>query len=288
LSFAALLVGSSSECWAQKTLVWKLPKGRQIEVMVEQDTDMKLEGSPTLAVKETHASQLTTVTWKVLDVSADGIASVEQAIARIVLDMQSQAGNFVIDTADTKPLQGLAETIARGIRPLAGARYVVKTKPNGEVVDVTIPEDVSKKMNEGTAGLGEAGLREIAVNGSLQFPAKSIGVGETWTTKYEMDMRVFGKLVVVTNYQYLGEEVVGGVKLDKIKATTATKAADPDDKSGLKLAKQESTGTIWFDNTKGCIDHSEFQQEMAMDVMQAGAQIKQVVTQKLKLTFQSR
>lgn len=292
--FAAIIVfglvafGMDSVCLAQKTLAWKFPKGRVIKVVLEQETDMKLESGAALTLNETHATQTTDMVWTVQEVTLDGVASVEQTISRIVLAMKSRVGEFVIDTNNDKPLQGIAETIANGIRPMAGARFVAKTKANGEVVDFIVPEDVAQKLGDGSGGLGASALREITHNGSMQFPDKPVNVGDTWSSQFEMEMRLFGKLLVSTNYQYLGEEVVAGQRLDKIKATTAMRAIDPNDSSGLKLSKQESTGTIWFDNGRGSIDHSEFQQEIGMDVKQGGTQIKQVVNQKLKLTFRQQ
>jgi hypothetical protein len=135
-------------------------------------------------------------------------------------------------------------------------------------------------------------LREIAANGSLKFPSKAIGVGENWPAQYELDMPPFGKLIVNTTYQYLGEEIVNGKKLDRIKATTAVKAADGVGNSRLKLKSQESTGMIWFDNTRGSIDHSEFKQEMSMSVLipasdpsKAGVETKQTMKQTMKLKY---
>jgi len=289
-AFLLSLVGPDTACFAQKTLVWKFPKSRVFDVVVEQDTVMKLDstGNANLQIKETNTLQKTNLRWTVLDVNSEGLASVEQAIDRIVLELRSPAANFIIDTNDNTPLTGIGESIAKGIRPLAGARYIAKTRANGQVIDLAIPDDVSQKFKEGVGGLGEAGLREIAVNGTLQFPNKPVNVGDTWAAQYELDMRVFGKLIVSTTYQYLGEETQGGKVLDKIKATTAMKASDPKDNSGLKLKKQESSGTIWFDNNLGCIHHSEFQQEMAMDVNQGGIQVTQLVQEKLKLNFTSR
>ena len=174
------------------------------------------------------------------------------------------------------------------IRPLAGAKFIVKTKPNGEVSEVVIPDDLLKNLNE----LSTAGLREIAANGSLKFPVKAIDVGESWPAQYELDMPPFGKLIVSTTYQYLGDETIGGRVLDRIKATTAVKVADATNNSGLKLKGQESGGMIWFDNTRGSIDHSEFKQEMSINVTKPNTdptkpstETKQVIKQLMKLKY---
>jgi len=105
-------------------------------------------------------------------------------------------------------------------------------------------------------------------------------------------MPPFGKLIVATTYQYLGEEIVNGKKLDRIKATTAVKAADALNNSGLKLKSQESTGMIWFDNTRGSIDHSEFKQEMSMSVLRPSTDLskpspeaKQIMKQTMTLKY---
>ena len=293
-AFSLIAFGSGSICCAQKTLAWKFKTDGVTNVLIEQDTSLQMEnaGSATLAANQTQTIQTTNVTWTVTAISPDGLASIEQTIQRVQLDLKSSAGNFAIDTNDNQKLTGLGESVASGIRPLAGSRFVVKTMPSGEVVEVVIPEDVSKKLSEGSGALGEAGLREIAVNGSLRFPAKSIEVGESWTSQYQLDMPPFGKLIVSTTYQYLGEENGSGKVLDRIKATTAVKIADATSNSGLKLTSQESGGIIWFDNNRGSIDHSEFKQDMTLNVVRPSVDptkpaldLKQVMKQTMKLKY---
>lgn len=276
-----------SECSAQKNLAWKFSRNRVIDVLIEQDTSMQLEvgGVAKQPANPTLTNQITSITWTVKELDADGVATVEQMINRVQLDVKSTVGNFLIDTANNQPLQGLGETMAKGIRPLAGARFLVATKPTGEISDVSIPPDLTGKLKDGAGGLGEAALREIVRNGSLQFPNKPIVVGDTWSSQYELDIQAFGKLLVTTTYQYLGEEKAGGGVLDKIKATTAVKASDTSDSSGLKLKGQESSGMVWFDNVRGCIDHSEFKQDMAMDVKNNGLEVTQAIKQTMKLKF---
>ncbi len=283
-------VSASPSCWAQKTLAWKFKKDGLTNVVVEQDTSMQMEmaGGIESTTNQTQTIQATNITWTVKELTPDGLASIEQRINRVQLDVKSSLGNFSIDTNNNQPLIGVAEGMAKGIRPLAGARFVVKTKPNGEVAEVIIPKDVSDNLND----LSSAGLKEIAANGSLKFPSKPIGVGETWPSQYELDMPPFGKLIVSTTYQYLGEETVNGKMLDRIKATTAVKVADDLGKSGLKLKSQESGGMIWFDNARGSIDHSEFTQQMSMSVLRPGtdptkpnAELKQVMKQTMKLKY---
>ena len=287
LVFLAAMFGTMPSCWAQKTLAWKFKKGGVTNVLIEQDTSMQLEIGAG-ASNQTQTRQTTNITWTVNDVAGDGLATIEQKINRVQLDLKSAMGNFTIDTNSTQKLTGLAEDMAKGIRPLANASFMVKTKLNGEVASVEIPEEVSKKLDE----LSKAGLREIAANGSLKFPTKPIDVGENWPAEYELDMPPFGKLVVSTTYQYLGDETVGGRILDRIKATTAVKVKDPTANSGLKLKSQESSGMIWFDNTRGSIDHSEFSQDMSMNVLRPstdpakpGAELKQVMKQTTKLKY---
>ena len=285
--FLAVTLETIPSCWAQKTLAWKFKKGGVTNVVIDQETNMQLELGAG-ASNQTQTRQTTNITWTVDDIASDGLATIEQKINRIQLDLKSALGNFVIDTNDSQKLTGIAEEMAKGIRPLAGTRFMVKTKLNGEIAEVLIPEDVSKSLDE----LSTAGLREIAANGSLKFPTKTIDVGENWPAEFELVMPPFGKLLISTTYQYLGEETVGGRVLDRIKATTAVKVKDPTANSGLKLKSQESGGMIWFDNTRGSIDHSEFSQDMSMSVLRPstdpakpGVELKQVMKQSTKLKY---
>ena len=293
-AFSLIAFGLCPNCLAQKTLAWKFRKGSITNLLIEQDTNLQLEnaGSAKLATNQTQQLQTTNISWIVKDISPEGLASIEQTIHRVQLDLKSSVGNFVVDTNNNQPLTGLGEVMAKGIRPLAGSRFMVKTKSDGEVSEVIIPDEVLKKLNEGSGSLSAAGLKEIAANGSLRFPTKPIGVGENWSAQYEMDMPPFGKLIVSTTYQYLGEENLASRVLDRIKATTAVKVADAVSNSGLKLTSQESSGMVWFDNSRGMIDHSEFKQEMSMNVFRPSQDptkpsldLKQVMKQTMKLKY---
>lgn len=282
--FASAFAVATPACWAQKTLAWKFKKDAVTNLLIEQDTSSQLEAANGAAAApiQTQQLQISNLTWTVKEISPDGQATIEQLIKRVQVDLKSPIGNFQIDTNSNQPLTGIGESMAKGIRPLVGARFLVHTKANGEVSDVIIPEDVLKNLNE----LSTAGLKEIAANGSLKFPSKAIDVGESWPAQYELDMPPFGKLIVSTTYQYLGEESVGGRILDRIKATTAVKLADPLSNSGLKMKSQESGGMIWFDNTRGSIDHSDFKQEMSINVVtKSGTETKQNIKQTMKLKY---
>ena len=288
--FGCAFACATPACWAQKTLAWKFKRDSVTNLLIEQDTSIQMETASGGAVSpiQTQQHQISNITWTVKEIAPDGLASIEQLVKRVQLDLKSPAGDFQIDTNNNQPLSGIGELMAKGIRPLAGARFVVKTKPSGEVSDVVIPDDVLKNLNE----LSIAGLKEIAANGTLTFPAKAIGVGESWPAQYELEMPPFGKLIVSTTYQYLGEETVGGRILDRIKETKAIKVADAISNSGLKMESQESGGIIWFDNTRGSIDHSEFKQEISIrvdrpstDPAKPSTKSKQTVKQTMKLKY---
>jgi hypothetical protein len=286
-AFLFLVSGLPTVCFAQKTLAWKLPKGRIVRVQIDQVTKMKLLGLPeskaSLASNTTH--QKTDLTWAVLDVGPDKISRVEQAVTRIVFEMQSAGLNFVIDTNEPKPQTGLAETMSKSFLTMAGANFIVSTKSDGEIVDWTISDETKKKLGEGENEISESGMKELSMNSTMRLPLEPLRVGDNWQQSYDLEMRAFGKFVVTTTYQYLGEEAQNGLTLDKIRASTSMRAVNPDVVVGIKLNKQESGGTIWFNNEIGCIDHSEFLQDIAMDVNQAGLEIKQTVKQELKLKF---
>lgn len=286
-SFLSLVFGISGTCLAQKTLAWKLPQGRILRVQMDQTTKMKLDGLPPAkaAMASNTTLQKTEMTWAVLDLSEDKTARVEQAVTRIVFEMQSAGLSFVIDTNDKKPVTGLAATMANSFNSIAGTSFDVSMKPSGEITHWTVPDETRKKWVDGNGGLSESGMRELSMNSTMQLPEIPIRVGDDWQQKYEIEMQALGKFSVTTTYQYLGEEVVNGVTLDKIRATTALRSVSAEDKAGIKLNKQESLGTIWFNNVLGCIDHSEFHQDIAMEVLQGGLEIKQVVSQDLNLRF---
>ncbi|HUP79252.1 MAG TPA: hypothetical protein VM260_11945, partial [Pirellula sp.] len=134
-AFLLIAFGVCPNCLAQKTLAWKFRKGSITKLLIEQDTNLQLEnaGSAKLATNQTQQLQTTNISWIVKDLSPEGLAYIEQTIHRIQLDLKSSVGNFVVDTSNNQPLTGLGEVMANAIRPLAGSRFLVKTRPDGEV-----------------------------------------------------------------------------------------------------------------------------------------------------------
>jgi hypothetical protein len=283
---SVFVTASTNECHAQKQLAWKLPQGRTIKVVMVEESKMQLDGAVVAnsAIRENTTKQTTEMTWGVAE-SNGTVNKVEQAVDRVVFEMKTPTMAFVVDTNDPKPMTGIAETMAANFRSMAGSSFLVTMKPSGEVVELTIPDELKKKWAAGATGMSESGMKELAVNCSLQLPQSAVRVGDTWQQKHDLDFKTLGKLTVTTSYQYLGEEIVDKKVLDKIRATIAMRTSDANDASGLKLSKQESGGIIWFDNVSGRIDHSEHQQDLAMDVTNAGKQIKQTVTQQLNVSY---
>ena len=95
---AIFFVGFPAICFAQKPLAWKFPKDRVIDVVMEQDTKMKLTGLASTPIRDINTLQKTDLIWTVLEVRPEGVVTLQQAIRRIVLEMKSQNANFVVDT----------------------------------------------------------------------------------------------------------------------------------------------------------------------------------------------
>jgi hypothetical protein len=283
-------LANQAECLAQKTLAWNFPQGRTFRVVMDQTTKMKMEGLPKekQSFANSTTNQKTEMTWAVLEKGADSVSKVQQAVNRIVLEMQSQTETIKVDTNDPKPQAGAAEKWASNYHSMAGSSFVVVIKPTGEITDWIVSEETSKRWKEANLGLSEAGIKELAMTSTLKLPDNPIRVGDSWTQHYEQSMEGIGKIIVTNNYQYLGEEKVNGVLLDKIRATTTMQPADVKDVNTVKLEKQEQLGTIWFNNASGSVDHSDMQQDVVMEVTVNGSVIKQTVKQDIKLSFTAR
>lgn len=269
------------DCLGQRTLAWKFPKAAEWKVSIEQDSNIRLVGANnSSAIHESTTTQKSDMTWRVLDVSPDGTAAIEQTMDRVVLQHKTARETIVIDTQEKQSLSGQAEMLAKMIRPLNNASFIVRTKTTGEILELRLSEST-----KGIGGPSESELKNLATQSACRFPEKPVQVGETWQSQYEIDMREIGKFLVQTTYLFVGDETIEGKTFSKLKSSTTMKLANPDAPNQLKVSRLESFGALWFDHQLGRMYLAETQQDFVFDVMQGGQTLKQEVKQKYRLRF---
>jgi hypothetical protein len=268
----ALVLCVSASAQAAKQLRWKLKAGDKIQYEVSAKTIIDNKGEMPFKMTQT---QTVDSTIDAESVDADGTASIKQTVDRLQFKMEGPFGNNEIDSdSDEKP-EGFAAAIADGAKAIAKQPVSLKANSRGEVSDITLTDEMSKKLEELSAaggGLG-AGMNADAVKQIVKqiwtvLPEKAVSVGDKWEETNEMASGPLGKMKIVTNYEYAGSEKLDGIPCEKI-TVTMTQEVVPDANAPLKveIKNQENTGTLFFDAASGRMVSAELESklEMALD-----------------------
>lgn len=260
---------------AQKTLSWRFTDEFQWEIVMKQDTTIAQKG------RENKISQVLYLDCVVRGINLDQSANVEQEIKRITIS--NTVGGLSLDTGSDAKLDGTPAEVMKRIKPLIGLKVIAVTTPLGRVKEAIVPPETLEALK--ALQMEERTLKEMTVQGALIFPDRTISVGDTWTSDIALDNPSLPTTRMHTTYQYLGEEVRSGKKLEKIKSTTAIKAASGSEGAIPPITKQESNGTLWFDNAAGYVVLSEMKQETEFRNPDAPDSETQKVTQSVQVEF---
>lgn len=260
---------------AQKTLSWRFADEFRWEIVMKQETTITQKG------RENKISQVLYLDCVVRGLNLDQSANVEQEIKRITIN--NTVGGLSLDTGSDEKIEGIAAEVMKRIKPLIGMKVIAVTTPLGRVKDVIVPPETVESLK--ALQMEERMLKEMTVQGALIFPDRAISVGDTWTSDITVEPSDQPVPRLHTTYQYLGEEVRNGRKLEKIKSTTAIKVTGTGDGTIPQITKQESNGTLWFDNTEGYVVLSEMKQETDFRNADAPDSEAQKVTQSVQVEF---
>ncbi|MFO0864987.1 MAG: DUF6263 family protein [Gemmataceae bacterium] len=284
----AIVVPTAS---AQVALRYKFKEGEKLQY------EMKNTNKIVSKVKEQEArvnsSQTMDMTWDVLKVTEKG-AQIKVKFGRTKMTMETEMGEFKIDSADEKDLPDRPEAriLAKVVGAMSKLEMVMTMQPDGEVVEVQVPEATLKQLQElpGADQFGEMfssdGLKKMFGQNGLVMPKGAVTKGQTWKKKGETKLP-FGTIQSVINYTYDGPGEAAGQKVEKISLTpSASIIADPNSPFVLKINRQKGTGTALFDNAAGRFVELSMSQEMDMVVeimdMTVSQNLVQTVSVRLK------
>jgi len=289
---ACCLHWTSAPAEAQKLLRWKFTPGEELKMQMVQKMKMQVSGVTT------DMNQTVDMGWKTMSVNDQGVATIKQSLDRMRMNMQVPGGLAIqVDTASEEKPEGPAAQIADVFKKLTDVHFAVEMNARGEILEVTVPEDVEKVFR----GLGPAGgmfnkamLEEMTRKGAQPFPEKAVEVGDGWTNAYTMQMAPLGEMRMLTSFQYLGTEKVDGRDLDKIGMDMTMNLAQPEKKEGeaapmpkISIAEQKAQGAFYFDSQAGRMANSEMKMHMVMKIDLGGQQLEQAIDQDVHVTFQT-
>ncbi len=257
--------------YADKLLRWKLQPGQTLQLDFEQDMDMNtsLMGNK----MRSSANMGMAIRWEVAEVSADGVAKINQSIQRLTMKMRSPGEQQVeFDTLQPVATEGIAAHLATAINPLVGVGFVQHMTNRGEVVDVDLTEESARAMQESAAGeqlqqlFSQDGLQALLGQAATVLPHHPIKPGDHWTGTSDLNSPA-GKLVMETTYTYVGTETQDGRPLERIDVEIDVDFGNGPNALGLdvEVSEQNNKGTIYFDEQLGQFASSDIVQEMTME-----------------------
>jgi hypothetical protein len=262
---AVLVLLFVSNANAESPLRWKFKEGEDLNYVMERAVDGKINLSG--ADIEFKLKMVFDTTWNVKSVAADGTASVEQALDRMQVSMDSPlGGSLEYDSKNpTKPDSPAWAMLAPMVEGMLGQTLKWKVSPLGKVSDIEMPQklaDIFAKQAQGGNrqqgfGLGgnmfsDRGIREFIEKSVLPLPEKAPAKDVTWKQHFENPIPRIGNQLADTTFSFAGTEIQDGKNVQKISGVTElTFEPDDDAAADLEITSQSGSASFSFDPAAG-------------------------------------
>lgn len=237
------------------TLEWKFTPGDEQNYRLTQSA--RLSAGPADALKQfTSVKQEIDLTWKVLEVSDEGNATISLGVTAFSFLATGPDGQEVrYDSESTEEPKGYAAMLLPIGKRLAEAEVQLTMTPRGEVSDVKLPEDLAEAVKSIPSGKkfaqdgGVTSFESMARLGApLIFPANDVATEKSWSEKRELELPVFGTATVAFAFEVKDAPKENKVAIDQ---QMTIEAESPEAMDRVKLINQKSTGKIEFDSKAG-------------------------------------
>lgn len=290
LAAALLVLAVGAETQAEKTFRWKVEKGDQFDVVLDQNLKqtMKVAGQ-TIDVGTTLQM---TMSWDVKEVGQDDFL-MNQTIKRITMKMKGRGLDGVnYDSAAKEELTGVAAQIATAFQPMIDVPIEQKMSLQGKVLSIEIPKKALEGIQRNpllSSLFSEEAMSEMMKKVSPELPTEAVKKGYEWEQK-SSNVLPIGTMVVTSNYKYTGEKAVEGKTLDVFDVSATMKFKSDDKAAGpfsptIDIEKQNLTGKIFFDHQAGRIMKTTADQNFDMKVKVGEQEMTQSMTSDVVMTI---
>jgi Family of unknown function (DUF6263) len=252
------LAGWGAVALGDEPLRWKFKPGETLRFSVESNTSLELKGAS--GNRKSRRTQTLEITWKVIAVDASGGAEINHRADRLRMRAEEPPYMpFDFDSATSKEPQAGFEDLVKMLQAQVGAEFTFKMKPNGEIIDIRVPEPTLKRFRDAAPAGGQApeisekALKdELIQNSPPTFPDDPVGPGKSWTAKPARVPLPFPFVLVLDRtYSYQGPDpkapnlVVIGIETNaKLEPVGGTDAK-------AQLRKQDGKGSMTVDLQAG-------------------------------------
>ena len=257
LAAAGVLGGSAAGAGAADILRWKFKPGETLRFSVEHKMVSNAKGMD-IERKETRTHTLD-FSWKVVGVGPGGEAEITHRVERIRMRVEAPPlMPFEFDSAASKPVQPGFEAQTRQLKKQVGVEFTFKMKPNGEIIDVKLPEETLKRLRDSApAGGPEGEVSEQAIKETLlqesppSFPEGPLEPGKSWSPRPVRVPLPFGALVLDRTFTYQGPDPRSpNHRLIDIQTTAKLEPAGGTDVK-VAIRKQDGKGSMTVDAEAG-------------------------------------
>jgi hypothetical protein len=287
LCFVITFVAAAGLAQAQKQFRWKFAEGDEYSVSVVQDVTQTVDIADQTV--EIPANVAMTLAWEVDSVEEDGTAVVLQTVEQVTIKMTIPGVDKEVEydsSSDDEPTSVIAP-IADIIKPMIGVEFSQKMDATGQILEVTVPKEAFKGLESNKMlqqfFSGES-FKQMIGKASPVFPAEAIEKGHTWQNKATQSMPT-GTMTLDSKYTYEGEEKKEDETLDKF-SVTLTMALEADSRTRgpkIEITKQDTKGTMLFDQTEGFLAESTLEQSVSMKVTSGDTILNQTVKNSMTL-----
>ncbi len=277
LALIAAVALAAPAAKAAEALKWSPKPGDTLKYALAQVFDVKVSGA---GLESSNRAELDIdLTWKVVAVAPDGTVELTQTVDRARTKITAPGLALNYDSRDKKTAEAPATQVwAKSYEAILGKPYAIKLSPQGEVVDVKLPEGAETALADSplaaSADAGSffspAGVKNMLAQVLPKLPKGPVDKGATWDADTTLPSGPL-KLVFKTRYTLTGTAPVATI--DATLDTTVT--ASPESKLTVKVTKQSGTARFAFDPAAGRLDSATIKQSADLTLNDGNADLAQ-------------
>lgn len=240
---------------AQTLPLWKFTPGDTHEYRLTQTAQLKSGTGDSVKLVADVDEQID-FTWKVVEVNAEGTATLSIRVNSFSLTAKGPDGQEVAyDSQTEEDPQGYAAMLLPIGRRLSEEAVKLSMTPQGEVKILDLPTDLSEAIRSLPGGklfAKDGGARSFEalarLGGPLSLPVSEVQEGSSWTETTDMEIPFLGKVSVEFTYQINQLQDQKRVAIQqKMSITPLIEEGD----APWSLRNQESIGEVQFDTKVG-------------------------------------
>ena len=293
-SFILLLacVATPSVVSGEKLLRWNLVPSDVIRVQIDQE----VQAETSLMGNEANTSAHMTIdmNWQVRQVSADGVAEIQQSIDRFQMKLVAPGhGPIELDTAAANPSDPMGQMLLENVRPMIGLKILQQMNNRGEILNVRLSPEAEQRLQRDQPGplqemFSPEGVKSLMNQSTAVLPEQPVSPGDTWTGSSTTQSPA-GDMRMDLSYVYRGTIDFGGRPVERIDVGLQMHLGDSPPAGGvqIELTDQSGEGIMLFDAAVGRFVQSRIRQNLTLNTKLGEANNVQKMSTNMQIDFRS-